>query len=233
MIESAFRIKYGAVSNLGGPGVEDLDGIDEFQQEMSAVYVTLRKPMLQERGGEAYHFMIDWFSQHSFKEYFEIVGAYLLGKTSDKIVDSVLDTYLFGPFKRAYKKLLSRNSWRLGIDRFSLEFSDTSASIASFGPESIIENLEGIQRNLYHLCEILRTERRMPMYIQIPIVKEEIDGASTFRYLTEKDELLFQKESNNFYEGYWVMFYYLPERYVVYDVQNRKLILIDEPSRAR
>ena len=73
----------------------------------------------------------------------------------------------------------------------------------------------------------------MPMYIQIPIVKEEIDGASTFRYLTEKDELLFQKESNNFYEGYWVMFYYLPERYVVYDVQNRKLILIDEPSRAR
>lgn len=232
MINSAFKIKYGAVSNLDGPGVEDLDGVDEFQQEMSVAYVTLRRPMLQERGGEAYHFMIEWLSQHSLKEYMEIIGAYLLGKTYDKIADSILDRYLFGPFKRAYKKLFNKNSWRLGIDYFSLEFLDTSVSIGSFGPESVVDNLDDVLRNLYHLLEILKTDPRMPMYISIPIVREDVDGAMSFRYVTEYDELLFTQQGRNFYQEYWVMFYYLPEKYVVYDVQNRKLIPIDRPRTA-
>jgi len=228
MPESAFRIKYGAVNSLDGPGVEDLEGIKEFQEDMSSSYVTLLKPTLQERGGEAYQFIVEWFSKHSFKEYMEIIGAYLLAKASDKIIDSLLDKYLFNPFKKAYKKLLSRNSWRLGIYTFSMEFSDTSVSISSFSQESIIENLERIQTNLYNLYEILKDDARLPLYISIPIVKDQINGIDTFRYLTEKDELLFNQKDRNLYDEYWVIFYHLSERYFVYDVRNRKLIPIEK-----
>ena len=218
---SAFKIKYGAVS--GGPGLEDLEEINQFKESLSASYTTLVKPVLQERGGEAYQFIVDWFSNHSFKDYFEIIGGYLAGKTLDKITDPLIDSYLFNPFKKAYKKLMDKNKGRLGISSFSLDFSDTQVSISSFSPESIFENLDFILVNLYALCQLLKQNDRLPLIIHIPIVKEIISDEVIYRYPVEKDVLLFHRTKRNLYTELWGLFYHLPEKYIIFDLQKQTL----------
>jgi len=216
MNESAFNIKYGAFN--GSDGIEDLNEIQEFKDAMSASYITLVKPLIQGRGGGAYQLVIDWLSEHSLKDYLEIIGGFLAGKVIDRISDPIVDKYLFNPFKKAYRKLREKNPDQVGISSFHMDFADTAVLIYSFNPDSIFDNFDFILSKLFSLRQLLEKDPQLPWAISIPVIEDE-PGVS-YRLPEEKDELTFHQTKRNFYTRYWELTY-LPHGkglYMIYKV---------------
>lgn len=203
-------------------GVEDLDGIDSFRKEVAESYTSLVKVFPHERGGEVFQLAIEFFSDITLKEYLTFIGVYVAGKAVDKVVDPILDSYLFNPLKEAYKKLKQKNS-DLGVYKFSFDLSDTKITIYHLDGDELLNNIDVILNELGNRYNQLHYFEELPMEIHIPVFKDDTNDVKFYRPPFEMEEQI-DLSKFKYTEGYWglKMFKYGLE--CVYSLTENKII---------
>ena len=223
MDKGSLKITYYAFNGVSG--VEDFENIDLFESYISKSYTSIVKPIVVGRGGGAYQFFVDFFVNLHAHDYFKFIEGYLAGKLIDKIANPVLDSYIFNPLKKAYKKLKESNPI-LDCYLFTIELIDTKIFIYSIFPNSIIDNKDKILMFLNKNYELLIINGEFPIEIHIPVYDEEINGKLIYRPPLGEDERIDSANKNNYFKS-WGLRYQSSGKSIVYDVEN-KAILMDQ-----
>ena len=220
MTKPSLRISYDAFQ--WNKGVEDFNSIGKFKADIDKSYTSLVKFNPTGRGGAAYQFIIDFFANLTAKDYLTAVGGYLGGKVVDKIVDPLLESYVFNPFKEAYKNLKAENSI-LDCYSFTIELLDSKIIMYSISPDSIIENKDEILLALDENFNNLIVDDEFPSEIHIPVYEEQMGQKLIYRPPLGMSETINTADKSNFFK-LWGLKYQYSFKSNVYDVVNRQTL---------
>ncbi len=214
------RIVYWAYSEP--VGVEDLLEIDKFRTAISESYASLVKVFPHDRGGEVFQFAIEFFTDLTLKDYLTLIGGYIGGKAVDKVIEPILDSYLFNPLKKAYKKLKEKNP-DLGVYKFSFDLSDTKITIYHLNDDKLLDNIDLIISEIGNRYNQLQYLGELPMEIHIPVVKDETNGVEYYRPPFEMEEKI-DLNALKYTEGYWGIKIFKYGLECVYDLTEKKIV---------
>lgn len=203
-------------------GVEDLIDVENFKAEIDERYSSLIKVYPHGRGGDVFQFIIEFFANLTLKEYLAIVAGYIGGKSIDKVLDPVLDAYLFNPLKRAYRKLKQKNP-DLGIYSLSFDLSDTKIIIYYLDDDSVLENLDIILKEIGDRYKDFRYFEDFPTEIHIPALKDVSEGNIFYRPPFEMEEHI-DLRAIKYNEGYWGIKTFKYGLECIYSLKENKLI---------
>ena len=202
----------------------DLDGIEDFRNELSSDYVSVVKGRPAGAGGPV-HLLVEFISVFSLSH---VVQLLLDGVAYDLIKEGSR-SFVLRSFISAYRKLKGRNRQRyLDIGDLRIEFQDCQLVIHGIASGAIDEQLEAILRALAeHYDNLAQQDGERPFAIHIPVFEDPDEKRSSrFRVIGDIDETIRSRETED-YLRYWGLVYDRASAVRVYDVQNR--LLLDEP----
>ncbi|MEI6822946.1 MAG: hypothetical protein WCL51_13515 [Bacteroidota bacterium] len=205
-------------------GVEDFNEIETFKKQISKDYTSFVKAIPTGRGGGAYQFIVDFIINLNAKDYFKIISVYLASKALDKIIDPILDRYIFVPLKNAYKELKKVNPI-LDCYQLKIEFLDTKIYIYSVYNDSLIENIDKILQELYtHFSDLIINEfgDEFPSEIHIPLLFHQFLEFQIYRPPLGMEESIIAKKED-FYK-LWGLKYQYTHNSKIYDLINNCFI---------
>lgn len=216
----AITVKYFAPAK-GDTGLYDLEGVNDFRNELEADYVTF---ILGRPGGLGglYQLSVQVVSTFALSH---IVRLLLDGVAFD-LIKSGAKAFVLRPFLDAYRKLRERNRPpHACIDELRLVFQDCVVTIDCMGHNSIASSLEEILRTLASNYEhLLLSSGESPFEIHVPVFEDPAeDRPSRFRVLLKFDETI-QSIGTSDYFRFWGLWYDFSRRHRVYDVSGHSLI---------
>jgi hypothetical protein len=223
----AITVKYWAAQS-GDTGLRDIDGIDDFRNELADDYVAYVKGRPAGLGG-LYHLSVEIVTTVALSH---IVRLLLDGVAFDLIKEGT-KTFVLRPFLAAYRKLKDRNKYgHADIEELRLIFQDSVVTIDCLGDESIVFSLEQILRTLAaNYNKLLLSSGETPFKIHIPVFEDLAqDRPSRFRVLLDVDETIPSISTSDYYR-LWGLWYDFSRQYRIYDVPHQ--LLIDEPFLSR
>lgn len=218
----SLNVSYGAP--VWNKSVEDFEDIEIFRLDLDQSYTSFVKTIPVERGGGAFELFVEFFANLNAKDYLLPIGTYLLTKASDRIIDPLLDKYIFKPFKDAYQKLQKVNP---DLDCYSLtiELLDLKIILYTTSPNSIVENIENVLLAISKHYESMSLKGEYPCEIYLPVFAEFFGEELIYRPpLGEREVIDICKEDNLF--KLWGVKYPYSRLSIVFDVANG-LILND------
>jgi hypothetical protein len=201
----------------------DLEGIDDFREELGSNYVSLVKGRPAGAGGIA-RLYVEFVSTLSLSH----IAQLLLDGIAFDLIKQGARSFVLRPFLAAYKKLREKNSERfLDIAELQIEFQDCLVVIHETSSDTIINHLEKILLTLaqnYDRLPLKSGER--PFAIHIPVLEDpDKERPSRFRVIGHIDETIRSKGPEDYF-GYWGLVYDRARVVRVYDVARQ--LLIDE-----
>jgi hypothetical protein len=201
----------------------DLEGIDDFRNELAADYVALVKGRPAGAGGIA-------------RLYVEIISTLSLSHITQLLLDGIAfdlikhgaRSFVLRPFLAAYKKLQERNSKRfIDIAELQIEFQDCLVVIHETSSGTIFNQLEKILLTLaQNYDRLVLKSGELPLAIHIPVLEDpDEDRPCRFRVIGHIDETIRSRGSEDYF-GFWGLIYDRAREVRVYDV--RRQLLIDE-----
>jgi hypothetical protein len=220
----ALKVEYWASQN-GAIGINELEGIGDFQKELADEYVTVVHGKPAGLGGP-YTLAVELISSFTLAH---VVRLILEGAAYDLLKDGA-KSFILRPFLAAYKKLRERQKERnhgADIDKLRLIFQDSIVTIDGLGTDSVASSLEKILRALAgNFKDLALISGEFPFEIHIPVFEDPAkDRPARFRVLLDVDETI-PRVTVADYLGFWGLSYVYARSRRVYDVSRR--LLIDE-----
>lgn len=225
--DMAITVRYWA-AQAGATGLHDLDGIDDFRNDLDDNYVALVKGRPAGLGG-LYHLSVEIVSTFALSH---LVRLLLDGIAFDLIKEGT-KTFVLRPFLTAYKKLKDRNKYgNADIEELRLIFQDSIVIIDGLGDDSVATSLAPILRTLAaNYSNLLLTTGEPPYEIHIPVFEDPAgDRPSRFRVLLEVDETIPSISVADYYK-LWGLWYDFSGQRRIYDVPRQ--LLVDESFMSR
>jgi len=199
----------------------DLDGIEEFRNDLAAEYVSLVRGRPSGAGG-LLHLCVEIISRFPISHVIQLLidgAAYDLIKEGSR-------SLILRPFIAAYKKLRERNVDRLlDIQELRIEFADCQLTMHEVSTNTVIENLQQILAALAeHYDHLARRTGELPYEVHIPVLEDHDEERKTrFRILGNVDEPITGRGPEDYFR-YWGIVYGRPWERSVYDVRAGKLL---------
>jgi len=220
MEKPLLKITYDAFqSNLG---IEDFLYIKEFRDEISQDYTQFIKPTPTGRGGGAYELILEFFFNLNLQDYIKYIGIFLLGKTKDRIVDPILEKYLFAPFIKAFSKF-SEKSGGIDIHQFTIELHDSKITIYKVSEENITISLNKILETIYERFSDLVIDDELPSSFLIPAIADKIRNDVIYRPPLGMSETLDNLGSSDYFKVWALDYQYLAGR-KLYSIEKKAFI---------
>jgi hypothetical protein len=218
--DMAITVRYWA-AQAGAAGLQDLDGIDDFRDDLAEDYVALVKGRPGGLGG-LYHLSIEIVSTFALSH---VVRLLLDGIAFDLIKEGT-KAFVLRPFLTAYKKLKDHNKYgHADIEELRLIFQDSVVIIDGLGDDSVATSLARILRTLAtNYSNLLLTTGERPYEIHIPVFEDPAgDRPSRFRVLLEVDETIPSISVADYYK-LWGLWYDFSSQRRIYDVSHQLLV---------
>jgi hypothetical protein len=198
----------------------DLDGVEEFREDLSENYVSVVQGKPGDLGGLE-KFMIDIIASITLESFVKFI---LAGVAFD-LIKSGTKSFVIRPFLNAYKKLKDRNRENLDIERLSVTFEDTEVHLYKIYDDSIINSLENVLKHLaLHYSSLYTVDGEKPSEIHVPVFRDESQSAlAPYRVKLNVEETI-QTFCAEDYWKYWGICYEYTNRQVVYDVMTRRFV---------
>jgi hypothetical protein len=217
---SAIKITYWAEAIQGKTSIYDLDGIDDFREELGESYLAVVQGRPGDLGG-LHELAIEIISNLTFVEF----SKFLLGGVAFDVIKSGAKSLILRPFLNAYRKLKDRNaSVQMDIEELKVVFQDVVIIIYKITDDSIFSSLEVILKQIaQNLDHLTLQSGEIPFEIHVPVFEDAADDRPCrFRVKLDVDETI-SSFSNSDYLGLWGIHYdYAGRR--VFDVERRLLI---------
>lgn len=218
------KVEYWAARD-GSTGINELEGIGDFQKELADEYVITVRGKPAGLGG-LYTLSVELISTFTLAHVAKLI---LEGAAYDLIKDGA-KSFILRPFLAAYKRLRQRQKDReygADIDNLRLIFQDSIVTIDGLGPDSVASSMEKILRALAgHFKDLTLSSGEAPLEIHIPIFEDPAkDRPARFRVLLDVDETIPSISAAD-YLRFWGSSYVYANSRRVYDVSRR--LLIDE-----
>lgn len=216
----AINIGYWAVQEEKN-GLWQLEGIAEFEDDLSQNYVSRVHGRPGCLGGGLYEFAIQIIANISVHDVVKLIAdgiAFDLLKSGTK-------SFVLRPFLAAYEKLKVRNVERkVDIHEIKFMFNDAEIVVSKICDGSIYESLGAIFQVLAEDFAHLRNgNNEYPYLIQIPVFEDPEKRLCKFRVLLDVDETI-PKVTNADYLGFWGVYYDFERTARVFDVKRKFLI---------
>jgi hypothetical protein len=227
---ASVKVKYWVVHNTVSLKFRDLEGIQEFRNELAENYVSTVQGRPMGAGG----FIRLWVEFQSLFTLSELVRIVMEGAAFDLIRRGGKES-LLKPFLTAYQRLKERNTQRaVEIAELRFLFEDAIVVIESIPNVELLSQVEKILRTLAEQYEKLSLKSgERPFEIHIPIFEDPApDRPYRFRQILEEEETIPRSDfSASSYFQLWGLDFDFFSATRVYDV-GRQLI-IDEPYYTR
>lgn len=216
------EIRYDAF--IYNDGVEELEDIEYFKEEINKNYNNIVKANPVGRGSGAYEFIIHFIGDLPLQDYIKILFGYLGVKVINKSTDKLLERYVFVPLQTSYQKL-KRNNPVLDCYKFQIELKDVNIFIYKTSKNSIFSNFNKILQQISeHIKNIEKIEEYKITAIHIPAVLDVFNGYKVYRAPLGEEETT--NLSDKDYFSFWGVEYCSSQLSAVYDL-NSKSILSD------
>lgn len=216
----AIRIDYWAEQE--GNDLWKLEGIKEFQDDLSQDYISRVRGHPGDLGGGLYELAVQVIANISAQDFVNLVAS---GVAFDLMKVGVKSFFL-RPFLAAYEKLKALNHDReVDIHQIEFIFNDAEVLIKKICANSIYESLGEVIQNLAKNFGNLRNSGgELPYTIQIPVFEDPEKILCRFRVRLDVDETI-EKITAADYFGYWGISYEFERASRVFDV--KRMLLID------
>ena len=216
----AVSVRYW-VSTDSPVGFPDLDGVEEFRNDLAGEYVALVRGRPSGAGGP-----VDLIVQIISRLPWSHVVQLLIDGVVYDLIKEGSKSFVLRPFISAYRKLRERNRNRsLDLAELQIDFEDCQLIIREVSGETIIDNLGSILRTLAeHYGRLRLPSGEAPGEIHVPVVEDpDPERPCRFRETARVDETITGKGADD-YLAYWGVVYdhTWPSR--VYDVRNGELM---------
>ena len=122
-------------------GEGEIEGINEFSEDLSANYVANVRGRRAGLGGGLYQLTVQFLSHLTLKE----IVTFLLEGMAYDVIKSATTDFLIRPFIDAYRKLKGREgNRRVDIDQLQFVFEDTSILINRLPNTDLLADLSKI-----------------------------------------------------------------------------------------
>jgi hypothetical protein len=225
--DMVIAVRYWA-AQAGATGLHDLDGIDDFRDDLGEDYVAFVKGRPGDLGG-LYHLSVEIVSTFALSH---VVRLLLEGVAFDLIKEGT-KAFVLRPFLAAYKKLKERNrNGYADIEDLKLIFQDSIVIVDSLGDGSVAASVGQILQTLAASYSNLLLKTGEPPYeIHIPVFEDPAgDRPSRFRVLLDVDETIPTISVADYYK-LWGLWYDFSRQKRIYDVSRQ--LLVDEPFMSR
>lgn len=204
-------------------GEGDIEGINEFSEELAQNYVANVRGRRAGLGGGLYQLSVEFLSHLTLRE----IATFLLEGVAYDLIKTAGKEFIIRPFLDAYRRLRERSgNRRVDIDQIRFTLQDTSILINRLPRTDLLADLGNILLSVAQNLEdiALASEDRI-FEIRIPVVEDNTeDRVCRFRDLTWIDEPMdITQISSADYFKYWGLEYDIHPR-KVYDVKARALI---------
>lgn len=199
----------------------DLQGIDDFRNELSESYISVVRGRPSGAGGLV-SLVIEIVCSFSLPHIARII---LEGAVYDLIKEGSR-SFVLRPLIAAYKRLKEKNRERLtGVREIRIEFQDCQLVIHEVSTDTVVDNLEGILSAVAQNCDRLALENgEFPVEIHVPVVEDPDDERPCrFRVIAHVDETI-RGTTPGAYTAYWGVAYDRERAVKVYDVGCGRLI---------
>jgi hypothetical protein len=200
---------------------DDLEGIDEFREELSQEYVSLVRGRPSGAGGAVF-IILHFISQLPWSHVAQII---LEGAAYD-IIKEGARSFILRPFLAAYKKLKLRNVKKaINLNELKIDFQDCQIVIHEVSDDTIGDNLEIILRSLAeHYAWLALDGGEFPIEIHVPVVEDPDEHRDRrFRVVAHVDESITGKGPGD-YILYWGLTYDRASTTKVYDVPSKTIL---------
>jgi len=205
-------------------GVEELEDIEYFNEEINKNYNNIVKAIPVGRGSGAYEFIIHFICNLPWQDYINIILAYLGVKVINKSTDKLLEKYVFVPLQNSYQKLKENNPILDGYS-FQIELKNVNIFIYKTSGNSIFYHLNKILEKIAeHIKNLEKIEEYKITAIHIPAVLDVLNCYKVYRAPLGEEETI--NLSDKDYFSFWGVQYCSSQLSAVYDL-NSKSILSD------
>lgn len=224
----ALTIKYWC-EQKDSSSLYELDGIEEFRQELASSYISVVQGRPGDLGG-LHQLVVEVISNLPLSE----VAKFLAEGIAFDLIKSGTKAFVLRPFLAAYKKLRDRNkTMGVDIEEFRVAFSDSVLIISKISDDGIFESLERILVAVAQNYHLMFRDGERPFEIHIPVFEDSgEDRLCRFRSLLDVDETIRNVTSANYLE-FWGVWYDYTRTSRVYDVSRRLLIDAEFFTRER
>jgi hypothetical protein len=199
----------------------DLEGIEDFRNELANHYVSLVRGRASGAGGGA-HLLVEVISRLPWSH---VVQLLIDGAIYDLIKEGSR-SFVLRPLISAYKELKDRNRDRtLYLRELRIDFQDCLLVIHEISSDTIVDNLWRILPTVaaHYDCLALESGEK-PIEIHVPVVEDpDEERPCRFRVVAHVDEAITGRGPND-YLGHWGLVYDRAFTVKVYDVEQRLLL---------
>ena len=216
----AVSIRYW-VSTDSPVGFPDLQGIDEFRNELAKEYAALVRGRPAGAGGPV-HMLAQIISGIPWSHVVQLIidgAAYDLIKEGSR-------SFILRPFISALRKLRERNQDRLvDLAELQIDFEDFQLIVHEVASDTIIDHLGVILQSVAeHYPRLLRPNGEPPAEIHVPVFEDPDPKRSCrFRETARVDETIRGKAPDD-YLSFWGLVFDHAWPSKVYDVRNAKVL---------
>lgn len=208
------------VSSDRRAGFPDLDGIDDFRNELANDYVTLIRGRAAGAGGG-----VQILAQIISSIPWAHVAQLIIDGVAYDLIKEGSKSFVLRPLIAAFRKLRDKNrERRFDLAELQIDFEDFQLVIREISNATIIDNLPVILHSVAENYNRLRTQRNeAPAEIHVPVFEDpDPDRACRFRETGRWDETIVGKAPDDYLAFWGVVFDHgLP--YGVFDVRNGTL----------
>lgn len=228
--EVSLKIHYWGCQE--GPTIIPLNGIKEFEEEISDSYIATIHGRPGDLGGGLYEFAIEIVSNIELKE----IGVFLGSLLAGEMIVGGSKKYLLNPLFAAYRKLKRKNKENeIDIECIKLVLRDSVVTIDKITDSGIEKYLPKILGSLKSNYENLKFKGELPFEIHIPVFKDTkmMSGKNTlFRTILMWEELEKNKTAKKYFE-FWGLYYDYARQFKIYDVMKKKKMNYEYLTRER
>ena len=216
----AVSVRYW-VSTDSPVGFPDLQGVDEYRNELAKEYAALVRGRPAGAGGPV-HMLAQVISGIPWTH---VVQLIIDGAVYDLIKEGSR-SFILRPFISAYRKLRDRNQGRLiDLAELQIDFEDFQLIIHEVASDTIIDCVGVIlQRLAEHYPRLVRSNGESPAEIHVPVFEDsDPERSCRFRETARVDETIRGKAPDD-YLAFWGLVFDQTWPSKVYDVQNLKVL---------
>ncbi|MFM2334263.1 MAG: hypothetical protein RIS91_266 [Bacteroidota bacterium] len=203
--------------------IEDFEFISDFKTDLDIEYSNFIKARPVGRGGNAYELVVEFFLKVDLKTYLTIIGCYVANKGKDKIVDAIIDKYLFKPFFNFFQSFI-RKQGSVEIYEFKIELFDSQIKIIKVAGISIPEIFDKIIEHIYLHFNNIIVEEEFPSEFVIPVFCDRLNNMDVYRPPLGLNETNFNITQSDYFK-LWNLNYEFVQGFKIYDLINREFVI--------
>jgi hypothetical protein len=202
--------------------IEDFEFISDFKTDLDLEYSNFIKARPVGRGGNAYELVVEFFLKVDLKTYLTIIGYHVANKGKDKIVDALIDKYLFKPFFNFFQSFI-RKQGSIEIYEFKIELFDSQIKIIKVEGISIPEIFDKIIEHIYLHFNNIIVEEEFPSEFVIPVFCDRLNNMDVYRPPLGLNETKFNISESDYFK-LWKLNYEFVHGLKIYDLVNKKFV---------